>query len=61
MFVLGLVLPEGTVPLQQFVDHAAEAEPVSATVVAHALTKDLRRHVAVRADTRVWLLFAVRG
>ena len=52
------MLSEGTVPLQQFVEHAAEAEPVRAGVVRRALGQHLGRHVAVRAHTRVRSLLA---
>lgn len=58
MLVLGFVLPERRVALEQFVQHAAEAEPVRARVVRCALGQDLRRHVAVGADRGVRLLFA---
>ena len=55
---LCFVLSEGTVPLQQFVEHAAEAEPVRAGVVRRALGQHLGGHVAVRAHTRVRSLLA---
>ena len=58
MLVLGLVLPERAVALQQLVEHAAEAEPVGRGVVGRALAQHLGRHVAVGADGRVGLLLA---
>ena len=47
--VLGLVLAEGGVALEQLVEHAAEREPVGGGVVGDALGQHFRRHVAVRA------------
>ena len=58
VLVLGLVLPERAVALQQLVQHAAEAEPVGARVVRSALGQHLGRHVAVRAHRGVGLLLA---
>lgn len=58
MLILGLVLPERAMAFKQFVDHAPETEPISAAVVAHALTKNLRGHVTVRSNASMWLLFA---
>ena len=58
VLVLGLVLPEGAVALQQLVQHAAEAEPVGGGVVGRALAQDLRGHVAVGAHGGVGLLLA---
>ena len=45
---LRLVLPERAVALEQFVEHAAVAEPVGAAVVHLTLGQHLRRHVPVR-------------
>lgn len=59
MLVLRLVLPKRAVAFQQLVDHATEAEPIGAAVITHPFTKNLGRHVAVRSDTRMRLLFAV--
>jgi len=59
MLVLGLVLSERTVAFEEFVDHAAKAEPVSTRVVAGTFAQDFRCHVAVRSNRSVRLLFAV--
>ncbi|RNA09524.1 hypothetical protein BpHYR1_005796 [Brachionus plicatilis] len=57
VFVLGLVLSEGAVALEQLEYHAAEREPVGAGVVGDAFGEHLGRHVAVGADGRVRLFF----
>lgn len=53
-----LVLPEGRVSLQQFVEHASEGEPIGRRIVGSALRQNLGRHVAVGAHRRVGLLLA---
>lgn len=37
MLVLSLVLAEGRMPLEQFVQHAAETEPIGGGIVTSAL------------------------
>lgn len=50
VLVLGLVLAERRVALEQLVEHAAEAEPVGRRVVARALGQHFWSHVAVCAS-----------
>lgn len=47
MLVLSLVLAEGRVALEQFVQHAAETEPIGRGVVAGAFGQHFWCHVAV--------------
>ena len=44
------MLPERTVPLQQFMQHTAKREPVGAGIVGHAFRQYFRRHVSVRSS-----------
>ena len=43
VLVLGLVLPEGRVTLQQLVQHAPEREPVSRRVVRRTLRENFKK------------------
>jgi hypothetical protein len=49
VLVLGLVLPERAVSLEQLVEHASKGEPVGTRVVGSSLGEYFRRHVAVCA------------
>jgi hypothetical protein len=48
------------VALQKLINHASKAEPISATVVAHAFAQHFGCHVPVRAHARVRLLFTAK-
>ncbi len=50
MLVFRLVLTERRMAFEQFVQHAAEAEPIGAGIVGRPLRQDFRRHVAVRTS-----------
>ena len=49
MLVFRLVLAEGRVAFEQFVEHTAEAEPVGTRVVGRSFRQHFGRHVSVRA------------
>lgn len=59
VFVFGFVLPKRRMTLQQFVQHAAQAEPVGRRIVRCALRQHFGRHIAMCADRGVRLLLGV--
>ena len=52
VLVFCLVLAEGRMAFEQFVQHTVEAEPVGARVVGRPFRQDFRRHVAVRTSAK---------
>lgn len=49
VLVFGLVLAEGRMAFEQFVEHTAEAEPVGARIVSRSFRKYFGGHVAMCA------------
>lgn len=52
VLILCLVLSEGTVTLEQLVEHAAKREPVCTRVVRCAFAQNFGRHIAMCASAK---------